>query len=767
MDTGKWQQIREVFETLVDLDDDARERRLSEIASTDPAIANEVRALLAADAQSSDEDTSLVSVAGELVDDLLVNEQRQEKVRWQGRLLGPWKLEREIGRGGMGAVWLASRADGAYQGQVAIKLMRASLDGEEVVRRFQAERQILAGFDHPNIARLVDAGTDAEGRHYLALEYVDGEDIIQYCDARKLPLDRRLRIFLDVCKAVAHAHQRLVVHRDLKPQNILVTAEGRVRLLDFGIAKLIEVGSDNTRTAGHVFTPAYAAPEQLTGQPVGVATDVYQLGLLLYQLLTGRLPHASRSGKGDGVLAEVMFTDPALPSTALERSTLSNAERHHIAAERGLRFEELRKRLKGDLDAILLKILRTDPAERYASVEAMVEDIERYRQQQPVRARKGTRRYLIGRFLIRHRLPATFALVLLLSLTAGLLMAVFQARQIAAERDRADTERQLAIASLAFYQEIFRLGNPRFHDGHEPHLASLLDMGERLLLELREAAPQAVQARLFEQVAHARAGIGDTDGAQRLWQDTAEVFQRLGDPDGELRARVQLGLLRLKLGTLFDPVESVPSDVAATPATLAAGHVLRAIAHANASDSREAVLEEIDLAADLYRQGAGASTPAVVRWLLEARHRFERDGDLSELIALSERRLEQLELIFGDTAAAENYVYLHLVRMALVSGHIERANELVERFLAIRHEQAGPDSLPVAAALELAARVDLAVGRGGQAQVRMERALAIRIQEAGADHPYTQAARKRLDALRQAAARPAHDTSRAPPSKVQ
>jgi hypothetical protein len=751
MDAQRWQLVREIFESLLDLDETARALRLTDIAATDPAMAKEVRDLLTADVHSSGEATALASSAGEFLDDLLDSEDRTEQANWQGRLLGPWKLEHEIGRGGMGAVWLASRADGAYQGQVAIKLMRTSLDGEELRRRFQAERQILAGFDHPNIARLVDAGTDAEGRHYLALEYVDGEDIVHYCNSRKLSVEQRIGIFLEVCSAVAHAHQRLVVHRDLKPQNILVTAEGRVRLLDFGIAKLIETGSDDTQTAGQVFTTAYAAPEQLTGQPVGVATDVYQLGLLLYQLLTGRLPHASRSGAADRALSDVIFTAPVPASAALERSTLPVEERHRIATERGLRFEDLRNRLKGDLDAILLRILRTDPAERYASVEAMVEDIERYRQHQPVRARKGTRRYLIGRFISRHRLPVVSGFLLLLALTGGLLVALLQARQIAAERDRADGERQLAVASLAFYQEIFRLGNPQFHGGSKPQLGNLLDIGERLLLELREEAPPAVQARLLEQVAHARAGIGDTDGARRLWQNSVEIFHGLGDPDGEVRARLQLGLLELRLGNPFDPLELVPADSGVTPATLAAMHVLRAIGLARFPEGREEALGELDRAADLYRKSARVPTPAVVRWLQEARDRFERDGDVSELVALSERRLEQLESIFGGTVAAETFVYLHLVRMALVSRKGERADELAQRFLALRLEGAGPDTLPVAVALELRARVDLALGRQGPAQSRMEEALAIRMQQAGPDHPYTRAASARLETLRQEA----------------
>ena len=346
-----------------------------------------------------------------------------------GAMIGPFELLRTLGRGGMGEVWLARQADGRVQREVALKLPLVGGQASSWRERFGRERDILAKLEHPHIARLYDAGVTPAGQPWLAMEYVAGVSLSEYVQARTLPVPERLALFRQVLSAVAHAHRRLVVHRDLKPANILIDAGGQARLLDFGIAKLVDDGEagapagDLTRMGGRLMTLRYAAPEQVDGGAITTATDVYSLGVILHELLTGLSPYrAVREGRG---LTDLMLLQeqPVLPS--------------RLAIER-----RLARALAGDLDAIVLKALRRNPADRYASVERFDEDIAAHLDRRPVRARAGTWRYLAGRFVARRKLPMAMAAAVLLALVAGLVVAERERRVAVAEKARA--ERHLA-----------------------------------------------------------------------------------------------------------------------------------------------------------------------------------------------------------------------------------------------------------------------------------------------------------------------------------
>lgn len=294
-DRERWQRARAVFEAVVELATAEREARLLAECADDPALLEEVRALLAADGENDPgRDTRwLDNAAPDLLDDLDETASASESGAWVGTRLGAWQLQQQIGRGGMGAVYLAERADGAYQQQAAVKLIRTDWDSAELLRRFHSERQILARLQHPHIAHLLDGGVTADGKPYLVMEYVAGRTIIEYCDTQRLNIAQRLALFLTVCSAVEHAHRNLVVHRDLKPSNILVDDQGQVKLLDFGIAKALESDGARTATAARSYTPGYAAPEQLRGEEVTTSVDVHALGLLLFELLSGERPFAT------------------------------------------------------------------------------------------------------------------------------------------------------------------------------------------------------------------------------------------------------------------------------------------------------------------------------------------------------------------------------------------------------------------------------------------------------------------------------------------
>jgi len=349
-----------------------------------------------------------------------------------GSRVGPYRLERLLGIGGMGAVWLAERADEQYQKQVAIKLVKAGMDTADVLDRFRAERQMLARLEHPHIARLLDGGTTDRGRPYLVMEYVEGTRIDAYCESNRLPIAGRLDLFAKVCGAVEYAHRNLVVHRDLKPSNILVTADGEPRLLDFGIAKALDPGANDPGGSGAMapgLTPRYASPEQVRGEPITTASDVYSLGVILYELLTGRGPARERPGR----------------------------------------------RLGGDLDAILLKALRKEPESRYSSPEQLRQDLERHERGQPVLARPSTWRYRAGKFVRRHAVEVIVATALLVSLVGGIVAVARQARIAAGERNVAitatESARESAVAAghaarradrvVRFLQRVLATGNPR------------------------------------------------------------------------------------------------------------------------------------------------------------------------------------------------------------------------------------------------------------------------------------------------------------------
>jgi len=340
-----------------------------------------------------------------------------------GLRVGPYLIVERIGHGGMGEVFAAVRVDGQYEQQVALKVVRAGYGSAAVVERFRAERQILASLDHPHIAHLLDGGTTDAGAPYLVMELVAGRPIDEFCRARALPTADRLRLFLQVCSAVEYAHQRLVIHRDIKPNNILVTASGVLKLLDFGIAKMLDAVGATGETMLRPFTPEYASPEQVRGEAVSTATDVYSLAVVLYQLLTGRSPYRLDTRTPEEMAEAVKSREPERPSPAV---------------------------LRGDLDFILLKALRKEPDQRYASVQQFADDIRRHLDGLPVAARKGTWNYLAGKFARRHRAGVAAAALVLVTLLSGIVVTLREARIAGANQRRADARfkdvRELANA---------------------------------------------------------------------------------------------------------------------------------------------------------------------------------------------------------------------------------------------------------------------------------------------------------------------------------
>lgn len=439
-----------IFEELVD--SSAAEREESLAALRDPRLADRVRRLLAADEVSEERLGKPFSRAASW---LAAEELAEASSQRTGERLGAWRILRLLGKGGMGEVYLAERADGAFDRRVALKLLKRGLDSEEIVSRFLAERRILARLDHPGIAQLVDGGLAPDGRPYFALELVDGQSITDWCAERRVPLEARLRLLLEVVAAVDFAHRNLVVHRDLKPSNVLVTASGAVKLLDFGIAKFFGPDElDATRTGARLLTPRYAAPEQILGEPVTTATDVHALGLLLWELVTGEPARRAASAASMPSAADLERESRTPPSARILAATAPGRAPLEGSSPRARR--RLARRIAGDLDKVVLKALRHEPARRYASAAAFGEDLVRFLESRPVLAREGALSYRAAKFALRHRAAMTAAALVTISLAAGIFATLRQAR--IAEHARALAERR--------FSDVRRLANVALFDVH-------------------------------------------------------------------------------------------------------------------------------------------------------------------------------------------------------------------------------------------------------------------------------------------------------------
>ena len=512
----RWQRIDAVFSDALDRPEPERAAFVRRACAGDAALEAEVLDLLRSGEAASAWWDRAGTVRARLLADVASPESATEDL--QGTLLGAWRLGPRIARGGMGSVYLAHRADGRFEQRVAVKLLRRGLDTEDVINRFLSERRILAALEHTGIARLLDGGEAPDGRPYLVLEYVEGKPITTYCDEARLDIARRLRLIEEVGRVVQHAHRHLVVHRDLKPSNVLVTPEGEVKLLDFGIAKLLDPAEPDTpspftRTGIRLMTPGYASPEQVRGEPVTTVSDVYQLGLLLYELLAGQPPLKLANVSRAELEHRVLELEPERPSHVTDDKA---------AQVRGVDLVRLRRLLRGDLDQVCLMALRKEPDRRYPTAERLVEDLERYRLGLPVRARTGTAQYRIGKFVRRNRLRVVVAAAGILLLAGYGVTITQQGRRIAAQRDRAELEAAKANQVADFMVGLFESANPDRAEGRQLPVIEVLDLGARRV-EVELAQHPALQAALLAAIGRSYSALGRAQDARPLLEQALEA----------------------------------------------------------------------------------------------------------------------------------------------------------------------------------------------------------------------------------------------------
>jgi serine/threonine protein kinase len=525
MRNEEWQKVEELLDAALELAPAERQRFLDE-AGASLELKDEVQSLLACEEQTNG---FLAAPALALSADFFAGDGDERA----GQTVGHYQIVREIGRGGMGTVYLGQRSDDEYRKFVAIKVVRRGMDTHDILRRFRNERQILASLEHPYIARLLDGGTTDDGLPYLVMEHVEGLPITDYCDQRRLTTEERLELFRMVCAAVQHAHQNLVVHRDLKPSNILITSDGTPKLLDFGISKVLDpelsaFSMEHTRTEFRVLTPDYASPEQVRGEQVTTASDIYSLGIVLYELLAGHRPYRATAAPAHELVRIICEQEPTRPSTAIINVEVVNHDQpkpqititpESVSRARDTQPDKLRRRLSGDLDNIVLMALRKEPKRRYESAAQFAADIGRHLEGLPVSARKDTVKYRATKFVRRNRLGVLAAALVLISLVAGLAAALWQAgvargkARIAAEnqtkadqsRIRAERETEKSRKILAFMERVLSYANPAWYaEGSQTRgQARLIDVLNEMGAKIEAEFPDDldVQAELHHKCA--------------------------------------------------------------------------------------------------------------------------------------------------------------------------------------------------------------------------------------------------------------------------
>ena len=637
-----------------------------------------------------------------------------------GDEIGAYRLLEEIGRGGMGVVFLAERADDQFRQEVAIKLLSGSMVGRAARRRFLEERQFLADLTHPSIARLLDGGVTESGDPYLVMERIRGQRIDRYCEERRLPVEERLALFLDVCDAVQAAHRKLIVHRDLKPANILVSEDGQVKLLDFGIASLLDVDGESsaaTRTMVRAFTPEYASPEQLRGERAAVPSDVYSLGVLLYCLLVGRPPVEIRGLDLVEATRLLVEGEPVPPSRTLRSGSPDRAARSRS------------RRVRGDLDNVTLKALAKDANVRYGSVAELAADLRSHLAGLPVAARAATPSYRARKFLARHRVGVAATAAILLSLLLGLWMTRMQAREAAAQRDRAQTEATKAELVAGFLVDLFAAADPFAEELEEPSARQLLERAERRIDDELQDAP-AARAEMLAAIGRAYRGIGDLARGRALLEESLRLYRGLDRPEpaelAEALVEMAITVNRQDFGrarALSEEALAVLDDAGLdAPSLRARTSALMARLGDTPSEQKERLFRH---ALELHRlagEEAGAEVANIVQNLgsvLEARGEFE------ESVRLKRESLQMIERSLGVEHPMYYQVTNNLGLVLQLRGDLVGAERHYRQAVTGLERRLQADHPALANPYSNLGKVLLDLGRRDQAELYIEAAARI------------------------------------------
>lgn len=793
MNGERWNKIQTVFEKALELQTGERKDFLRKACAGDRQLFQEVVSLLEADAN-----------APSLLDGLAVDAVDLTKdFNLEGQRIGPYKIVREIGSGGMGTVYLADRAEGDFEQQVAVKLIKPGMDSRQILERFQSERQILARLDHPNIARLLDGGVNKDGLPYFAMEYLEGEPISDYCDRHKLSVEKRLALFQTVCAAVHYAHRNLVVHRDLKPGNILVSDDGTVKLLDFGIAKVLVSKDDEgrsqflsmTQTGMHVMTPEYAAPEQVRGEPVSTATDVYALGVILYELLTGRRPFQFVTQAPAEIERLICTTEPAKPSTVISKSknmtqrTKGEYEAGQLGVStlRATQPQRLKRQLTGDLDNICLKALKKETERRYSSAEQFLEDIKRYLAGLPVQARPDTFGYRAQKFITRHKgaLAVALAVVTLIASLVG-----FYTQKLAQERDIARLEARKAERVSDFLTGLFKVSDPGQSKGEIITAREILEKGARRVQTELADQPE-VQASMMDVIGHVYRSLGLYREAEGQLIAALQIQEDIYGADSPQTAGALISLAFLynddfdheKAGNFLSRALQIQrqkfgassKEIAESLHLLAqinqlkgeyqtADSLYQTILNALTFDNSAAILRDYGVlqrelgnyqtAEELYRKALildrksyGDLHPEVAFDLHNLADALRKQGELQAAEPMYREALDIREKLFGDVHPDVGETLNHLARLLSQTGDYIAAESIARRALRVRKQVYGDENVAVVASSGNLAGILNARGNLDEAEHLYRWNLSMLRKIVGDKHPYVAAALNSVAAM--------------------
>lgn len=743
VDPQRWRALSPYLDEALDLSPESRVAWLADLGERDAALATDLRLLLAEHAE--------VDAEGYLERGVAATLKPAAASSLAGQVVGAYRLVSPLGQGGMGSVWLAERNDGRFAGRAAVKLLNVALVGRAVEGRFRREGTILARVTHPNIAHLIDAGVTPAGQPYLVLELVEGQHLDKYCAERRLSVDGRLTLFLDVLSAVAHAHANLIVHRDIKPTNVLVTSAGHVKLLDFGIAKLVSEEtqwtgeaaetSALTRDAGVAMTPEFAAPEQLTEGQVTTATDVYALGLLLYVLLTGRHP-AGDALKSPARLVRAIVDDepPRMSDLVAEPTAGESNAAEAFATQCGTTVARLRRQLRGDLDTIVARALKKAPGERYASVVAMADDIRRYLDREPIAARPDTLRYRLAKFVGRHT-QGVAASVAVVGVLVGLV--AFYTTRLASERDRAQREATKAEKVSQALTGLLLGADPIANraTGEALTVRGLIDAGADKARTGLADQPEA-QAEILTVLGRLYRLFGAFERSQDLLQQALVSGERaFGDEDVRIAQTLnELGSVLAQKGDYVAAADRLEralalrrrlfgnehADVAVTLVELARLYEDRGMLdraeplHREALGIRQRVLGVGDRETAVSLNGLGSI--------------LRLNGDLDGAEAMIREGLEVNRRTRGDAHANTGSTLHDLGLIAFARGNLREAESLFQQALDIHAKALGDVHPNIAIALNSLAHVWVAQGKLEQARTALARAIGIGKQALGAEN---------------------------------
>lgn len=680
-----WQAVDDLLDELIRLDSPERTTRLDELKQHSPEVFPVLKRLLAGADSEQDLNDVLVRVLSHLADDKTLPAQCQ---------LGPWRLLSLIGHGGMARVFLAERADGAYRQQVALKLLWPGLSSGNVLARFDQERQILAALDDPRLARLIDGGISDDGCPWLAMELVEGLPVDRYCDENRLSVKARLRLFVEIAAAVSAAHRRLVVHRDLKPANVMVTADGRVKLLDFGIAKLLDAdvmvgAAPATRRAERLLTPEYASPEQLTEQPVTTASDVYQLGALLFELLAGQPPHQRSGLTASEFEQRILEGDAPRPSARVRALDADRAAA--VAQARATNRKRLIADLRGDLDAVVGCAMATDPEARYASADAMLQDVKRLLHGWPVVARVPRRWYRLGKFVGRHRTGVALSLLGILAILAGLAGTSWQTQIAAAEARKAEEVKQFLV-------DIFEINAPDAAQGAQVTARELLDRSaERIRGEL--AGQPGVQSELMAILGDTYRRLALFEQAEPMLETALQMRLQLYGPGHQhvAESRYLLGTLYRHQGRFDLAEEFLDQALEIRRARLGRQHPLVAdtllgLLELRRAQGRHPEAEPLaQEALAIYRQAYPDWDPRVVRAERAVAVTLHNRGEIEQAEQLYLKGIETLRAHHGDVHTEIASSLHNLGFIAMRNNEYARAESLLREALEIKHQIYGQE----------------------------------------------------------------------------